>query len=170
MAITHLEFFWIEQLLFDLLQSGLLHCLLCHWTHGILHTNTRNVHHPNASFFSPCWSFNPNKLLVLFGFVWLVTDMRRMLTLHLYLKPSISSILNSYGFRTQSDVSKKTKYMFHIKTGHMTKGLDSKCIKRSPGYLLSERPPPLIAHPSQCERWRTEQCRGCLLGLFYKKQ
>ena len=43
-TVTHLEFFWIEQLLFDLLQSGLPHRLLGHWAHGVLHTNRIQFH------------------------------------------------------------------------------------------------------------------------------
>lgn len=46
-TITHLEFFWIEQLLLDLLQSGLLHRLLGHWTHRVLGTKM-HFHHWNV--------------------------------------------------------------------------------------------------------------------------
>lgn len=38
-GVTHLELFWIEQLLFDLLQPGLPHRLLRHRTHRILRAN-----------------------------------------------------------------------------------------------------------------------------------
>ncbi len=44
-TFTHLEFFWVEQLLLDLLESGFPHRLFGHWTHRVL--QTKKIHHPN---------------------------------------------------------------------------------------------------------------------------
>lgn len=93
---TNLEFLWIEQLLFDLLQSGLLHRLLCDRSHGIL---GKLYHTRDFRWTKPQYSFSAIR--------------GHKHTRHLYLNPSISSILKPYGFKTHS-VSENRDFIIQI--------------------------------------------------------
>lgn len=104
-ASTYFKLFWIQQLLLDLLQPGLSHCLLGHRAHGVLHTDRASkrrqlyITDRKPTQTRARWSTSSSRMAD--GPWW------RTLTRHLYLKPSISSILNSYGFNTLPERSKK---------------------------------------------------------------
>lgn len=51
-ASTYFKLFWIQQLLLDLLQPGLSHCLLGHRAHGVLHTDRARFQLQNAGSYT----------------------------------------------------------------------------------------------------------------------